>query len=1239
MANWISRIGGSRWGGFLSVACVAAALAGCGDDPICQSEVMVIIQSPSGVIVTDSNVDMAGLQTDVRVRSTVAAGNAITLEVLDDGGDVLTTVTGQTDENGDVTLEDVALADGAARLRASVDAGECGSDEDEVDIEIGIGQGCALTLRTAPLDNDFYAPVGVLNRSNDPDPDAADFQADVDVAAQAGQEVELFVLDASGVEASAGSATADGAGDATFAIDLGQGRNTLRAVCRSGAASSASLATTVYVDTEAPDCAMTFPVPGTTITPALDDDPPTDDGVQLTFELTADGGDTAGEDATFVVTVDGTDTTLPPVVLDASGVAAAAATVDPATTPATATVAVTARDHAGNPCELTQDYDVVYEGCDIAVMAPTAVVTDDADGNPGNGVQVDIDLQISTDCAGRPVTSDCGLNDPSGTVAGNGTVTLTADWCTTSPCDVQRTCTFSVTSAADIETSAAENIRYDDQPPVVTLQIVDPAASCPAQVTAADDIDGATAGVQIAMRVVSPLAADRQLQQTDSTGTRVLSANTPGGDVVVTLQSGTSTFVGIASDAFGNAASTPACTVSLEDVVVTFSPPAADGTVGSADGTVAGSDLTFDLCGTVSDSGASVSVTVDGGAPLTATVAGTTWCVSLTLAESPPIHSILASATGPAGVGSASLNLTVDLDAPPAITDLVVIADTRQSLEATWTAPSDSGNAVAGYLVKVATQPLTDANFDFTGTAVPSGTPRAPGTTETLRTAPRRTGTPYWLGVAAIDAGGNRSAAAVAGPVTPAFDRTDAILPPDAAGNALFGLTMARGRFNDDDLYDVAIGAPAVDVVGHPGAGAVYVYFGTPTGIGDVPDVVIEGEQERTNFGLAMTSVRWSSTTRDDLVIGEPYSFNQDGHVYVFDGGTITPGTYVASDADVEIGVHATANYFTGGGLGWSLASLDFDGDGRDDLAIGDAVGGDGNGGVAIVYGGTVMGPIVHLSDTTASEMAGAVVHLIDDPRTTKLDIFGNYLHSMGPTASANDVTDDLLISYADGTNRVLLYRGTTSRPTTSGVYARGLTIGQDVEIDFDIADTSTEFGSSAGSISDLNGDGARDLVIGAYRFEGEGGALVIIDGDTVGVGGIAATSMPGVQLSFIEGSLGGRVFATAIVNNATYPGADVDGDGREDLIVTGAQDGVGTLWIWFGGEIPLVPLAHSDTADVVISGPSTFDDNFPTVGGTPQCAQWAGDVNGDGLVDISWGDGYGNAADGSFVVLWDDGN
>jgi hypothetical protein len=1229
--TWLSAVAAV---GLLSMTVPSA---GCGDGPICQAEILVVIRSPNGPVLTDANVDMAGVQTDVRLSSTAGEGNEIVLTVLDDAGAALGTATGTTDENGDLVLEDVSLPAGAVALRAELDAGECGSDEDEVSLDVVVGDGCELALGVEPLDNDFYAPLGVLNASLDGDAGEDDFQVAVDVTALPGAEVELFVLDAGGVEASLGTASADDGGVATFDVTLGQGRQSLRAVC-GAVIQTPSVTTSVFVDTIAPSCAMEYPGAGSSITPGMDLDDDLSNGVQLTLTATAEGGDTVGEATEFVVTVDGASTTLAGTEVDVIEESSVDVTIDPADTPTTATIAFSTQDHAGNGCAVEEDYDVVFDGCDIAVTSPTSTVTVDADAG-ASGIQVDIGLAVSTACAGRTVASDCGLNNPTGVVAGDGTVSLRANWCVANVCDVSDDCVFSVTNTAGIDTSAGATLRFDNEAPIVSVDPVSPDVPCGSQIAPAQDLVTGTPGVQVRVRVISPVAASRNLGQTSGAGSQSYDASASGGEVVVTLESGLNTFVGTATDTSGNVGTSAACTLTLVEIAVGFSAPADDGVVGAGDGVVTGDDLTFTLCGTVSETGTSVGVAIDGGAAIPAVVTGATWCVPVTVAESPPVHSVVATATSGLRTGQATLALTVDLSAPDTIANLAVVSRTRRSLHATWTAPSDGGGAAASYLVKVSTIALTEGNFDVTGEEIAAPAPQAPGASEALAVLSRRAGTAYWLGVAAVDGGGNRGPAAIIGPVTPAFDATAAILPVDTVGSARLGDAVATGRFNDDAFDDVAIGAPYATAGSAARAGAVYVYFGSAAGIDSVPDVVITGLAVDGAFGSAVTAVRWSSATRDDLVIGEPYTDNVNGRIYVFEGGpTFVSGSVDSGAADVLIRVDGDANHFTGGGLGYRLASLDFDGDGFEDLAMASVIAGAGNGAVAILYGGTVTTTLIELSDLDASGMGGAVVHLIEDPVTTTYDIFAAQLFDVGPTMGSSDTTDDLVVDYADPSRSVLLVRGSTSRPTTPGVHDRPFTIGQDVRFEYSSADTTLEIGASVGSVSDVNGDGARDLVVGIPEDGANLGRVLILDGNATGTAGVASTATAGVVVTDLSPGTGMAFVGAGVVNNGEASGADIDGDGSEDLLLSARIGGTASLLVWFGGSVP-VGAGSANTADLVISGPATFTGATPSNGGTNIVAKWAGDVNADGLPDIIWSDSTGNAADGSFQVLWDDGN
>jgi hypothetical protein len=1213
-----------RPGLFALLSAAAASAAGCGDGPICQQEILVVIQSPTGAVTADVDGGRDGLQADVLVRSTLGADAEMQLQVLDAAGEVLGEATATTGPTGDATFEAVDLPDGAASLRAYASAGECGEDEDVVAIEAAPGGDCVLAFRQAPLDNEFYAPLKVLNASLDQDADADDFQGDLDVTTAPGASVELFVVDAAtGAETSAGTADADDAGDASFAVTLGQGVKSVRAVCTSGPQVAPSSTTTVLVDTEV-ECAITAPAAGTTLTPGLDANADLADGLQLTVAGAATGGDVEGEPASFEVTVDGDTVAVAAPALDADGATSADATFAPAMAPATVALAFATQDHAGNACEVTRQYGVVYDGCDITVVAPTTTQTVDADGDDTNGVQVEVELAIDPACAGRPVTSDCGLDDPTGTVAVDGTATLTVDWCAGASCDVTAECTFSVSSPDDIQTSTGATLDFDNLPPGVAVLVTNPSGSCNRQVTPSIDIDDATAGIQVGMRVVSPTALTLDLDQASDLGATDYDPVVPGGDVTVTLVSGLNAFVATATDDVGNVGTSTACDLTLADIAVDVNPPADDGTVTGADGTVAGTSLTFDLCGDVSTAGAVVTVSVDGGAPITATTTGTGWCATLTLAESATAYALDIVATAGTATGSTTLDLAVDVTPPDAIADLALTADTRQSIEATWTAPAGA----AAYVVRVSDVALTPANFATTGELVTANAPGAAGDPETLRVSPRRTGTPAWLGIAAVDAGGNASAPAIVGPVTPAFDATGAFV--DVA-DGLKGATVTSGLFNDDEFYDVALSSAGID-----SGGRVSVYFGGPSGIDGTADVVIDAGAPGISFGLSMAAVRWSSSTRHDLVVGAPFDDNSSGRVYVFRGGaTFGAGIATAADASTIIGVDAgSAVALSAGFLGWSMASLDFDGNTVDDLVIGAPGADGGNGAAVIVYGGTVSGASVLLSDTSAATMGTTVAQLVIDARNdVAYDIFPNFAINVGETLGGADVTDDVLLSYADGAQVVVL-RGSTTRPTTPGMTVRAAS-AQDLLVTYAGADVGTsEFGDTAGSLYDLNSDGARELVIGAWGDNGATGSVFVMDGNATG------TTTTDSALATIAGTAQYGRFGGAIVNNSTRPGADVDGDGIEDLMVVARETPFAKMLLWFGGEVP-TGATTADSASLVIDAPLEFDGGTilnPGAGYTNYTAGWVGDVNGDGLADICWSDQLGEANAGAFEVLWDDG-
>ncbi len=1225
----------------IAVATVMATLAaGCNDGIECGTGALVLITSPTGDVVSDAAPTIDGTQVDVHVRTTLQQGEALTLSVTDASGMVTATATTTADIDGAAVFTAVTLPGGKATLTVQA-TDSCGQDSNSITVNVITGSGCTLTISPAPVDNAYYAPLRVLAAAADPDTATPGFQATANISTVAGWTTEVFVTAPDGQETSAGTMTA-ALGTAAFPLALGDGRNALRAVCRDPnlGTSSATAISSVLVDTVAPICTIVAPAPGSTITPAYDDDNDLSNGVQLGLAGAVGGDDVMGELATFrVIAPDATMMDLAGTVIDGSGATTVPTTLAPAITPASYAIELRTQDHAGNACTPAhQDYRVVYDGCDIQVTAPTAAVTADVDSNPGNGAQLDANVTVATACAGQTVTTDCGVGTTTAVAPGNGALTMRLTACTTDPCELTEACTFHVTTTDGVTTSAGLALVFDDQAPVVSLAIVQPVLACGTQVGPDVDIDPGTDGVQVAARVTSPGAAVKQVRINNANGTATLDATS---DVAVTLTPGANTLFGIAADALGNTATTAGCGLSLADLAVSFSPPAADGMLSGRDGTVNGNLLTTNVCGTVNKTGASVTLEVDGGAAQATTVTGTQWCKQVTLAASPPSHTLVAKATAGTSFGQATLVVSVDVTAPGGISDLVATAPDRQTIHAAWTAPADGASAVDGYVVKLATTALTNGNFDTTGVVVPTGTPKAPGQAEALDVAVRA-GTTYWIGIVSVDAAGNRSAADIVGPLTPAFDQTGAITPPDAAtaGDVQLGWAFAHGKFNDDEFEDVAVGASTRTTGAARGAGAVYVYFGGPTGLPATPSVIIQGTETNAQLGASVTAVRWSSTTRDDLVIGSPFSQANRGRIFVFHGGAAFPttGTVDTSAANQVISVNPTSpGWFAAGGLGWALTTTDFDGDGVPDVAASAILGGGSKGGVVVIFGGTAGAASIQLSDVDPSGLAGVEAQILANPTASTNRWFGRTLFDLGRTTGAGDLSDDLLIGQLDDagtmTDNAWIYRGAATR--TPGVTFRNFTIGTDVRIDYVTSDKTTAFAQTATTVPDVDGDGARDIAIGAWMFGGNDGQVVIVSGTTVGTAGVATSTDPGVVIATLDGSSTQRL-GIAIANRA-HTSSDVDGDGKDDLLVAGMTGGVARLYTWYGGTLT-AGSATTASSGYVITGPATF--SFAQANQTPPAvASWVGDVNGDGKDDVCWSSPFGNGKDGSFELLWDDGN
>lgn len=110
--------------------------AGCGGTALCQTEVVVRLVPAQNTQDLDSFAP--GVQTSVRVETTLFVGDLVTLEVLDVSGTSLATQSRAVDADRGAEFDYVTVPAPRAVLRATGE-GVCGRAEDEVTIEVPAG--------------------------------------------------------------------------------------------------------------------------------------------------------------------------------------------------------------------------------------------------------------------------------------------------------------------------------------------------------------------------------------------------------------------------------------------------------------------------------------------------------------------------------------------------------------------------------------------------------------------------------------------------------------------------------------------------------------------------------------------------------------------------------------------------------------------------------------------------------------------------------------------------------------------------------------------------------------------------------------------------------------------------------------------------------------------------------------------------------------------------------------------
>ena len=386
----------------------------------------------------------------------------------------------------------------------------------------------------------------------------------------------------------------------------------------------------------------------------------------------------------------------------------------------------------------------------------------------------------------------------------------------------------------------------------------------------------------------------------------------------------------------------------------------------------------------------------------------------------------------------------------------------------------------------------------------------------------------------------------------------------------------------------------------------------------------------------------------DDVYVSAPGAdeTNTDGGAVYLAFGPLTSGS-IATTTFAEGGASSM-------GLGASIALVDHDGDGTDDLLAGApddnvaylfwgdlsgttsttdaavAVTGEGTGDLA---GTSVVGIEDHDGDGIEDFAVGAIHN--DDGAANAGAVYLAYGFGTGTTSLGDaqqitgeamnnrlgfalsaagdfdgDGSGDIVMSakqYSSSTGRVYLFHGPISTSVTDASDAELIITGNN---------NNDSFGYSVALAGDFDGDGQDDLVVGATTDDdgtADGGVVFVLFGVT-STGSVTASN---ANIS-ISGGITGEQMGSSV---SVVP--DIDGDGDDELLVGAFKNknsgtNSGHAYLFYGGT--------TATMGAAIAASAANDDLGTDVA-------FIGDTDGDGIDEIGLG-APGNTSDQGAVYL-----